>query len=108
MSFYIKQNDTAPSLKATLKDGDGNVINLTDASVRFHMRTVGGASSVVDAAATVNSPATAGVVQYDWVAADTVTTGAYQAEFEVTYGNSKIESFPNNGYIRVQIVDDIT
>ena len=53
MSFYIKQNDTAPSLKATLKDGDGNVINLTDASVRFHMRTVGGASSVVDAAATV-------------------------------------------------------
>jgi len=108
MTFYIKQNDTAPSIRATLKDGDGDVINLTDATVRFHMRTIGGTSTKVDASATVNSPATAGVVQYDWDAADTDTIGSFQAEFEVTYGNSKIESFPNNGYIRVEITDDIT
>jgi hypothetical protein len=108
MTFYIKQNDTAPSIRATLKDGDGNVINLTDATVRFHMRTIGGTSTKVDAAATVNSPATAGVVQYDWDAADTDTVGSYQAEFEVTYGDLSVETFPNNGYIRVEITDDIT
>ena len=108
MTFYIKQNDTSPSIRATLKDGDGTVINLTDASVRFHMRTVGGTSTTTDSAASIVSPATGGIVQYDWVAADTDTVGSYQAEFEVTYSDSSIETFPNNGYIRVEITDDIT
>ena len=107
MTFYIKQNDTTPAIKATLKDGDGTVINLTDASVRFHMRKVGGETSVVDSAATVVSPATSGIVQYSWIGADTVNTGLYSAEFEITYGNGKIETFPNSDYIRVEIVDDI-
>ena len=108
MTFHIKQNDTSPSIRATLKDGDGTVINLTDASVRFHMRTVGGTSTKTDSAASIVSPATSGIVQYDWVAADTDTVGSYQAEFEVTYGDNSIETFPNNGYIRVEITDDIT
>jgi len=108
MTFYVKQNDTAPSLRATLKDGSNTVIDLTGASVRFHMRTVGGTSAKVDAAATVISPATSGIVQYNWVAADTDTIGSYQGEFEVTYSDSAIETFPNNGYIRVEIIDDIT
>lgn len=105
MTFYIKQNDTQPRMLATLKDGDENVIDLTDATVRFHMRTVGG-SVVTDAAAVVVTAAS-GLVRYDWQAADTDTVGSYQAEFEVTYADGTIETFPNNGYIRVQIGDDI-
>lgn len=108
MTFYVKQNDTAPSIRATLKDSDNTVINLTGATVRFHMRTIGGTTAKVDSAATVVSPATSGVVQYDWVAADTDTVGTYQAEFEVTYSDGTIETFPNNGYIVVEITDDIT
>lgn len=107
MSFYVKQNDTKPAMRATLKDGDGTVINLTDATVRFHMRVIGATSNTVDAAATVVSPATSGVVQYSWDAADTATIGTYQAEFEVTYGDLSVETFPNTGYIVVEIVDDI-
>lgn len=107
MTFYIKQNDTNPALKATLKDGDGTVINLTDASVRFHMRKVGNDTSVVDAAATIVSPATSGIVQYAWTGSDTANTGLYSAEFEITYGDGKIETFPNSDYIRVEILDDI-
>jgi len=38
MTFYVKQNDTSPAMLATLQDADGNAINLTAASVRFHMR----------------------------------------------------------------------
>jgi len=108
MTFYVKQNDTSPSIRATLKDGDNNAIDLTDADVRFHMRTIGGTTAKTDAAASIVSPATNGVVQYDWTLSDTDTVGTYQAEFEVTYSGGAIETFPNNGYIAIVITDDIT
>ena len=107
MTFYIKQNDTGPAMLATLQDANGNAINLVGASVRFHMRSVSGGNPVVDAAATVVT-ALSGIVRYNWVAADTDTVGTYQAEFEVTYADASIETFPNDGYIAVQIIDDIT
>lgn len=106
MTFYVKQNDTSPAMLATLQDAEGNAVNLTGATVRFHMRSVGG-NPVVDAAATIVTPLS-GIVRYNWVAADTDTAGTYQAEFEVTYADASIETFPNDGYIVVQIIDDIT
>ena len=107
MTFYIKQNDTSPAMLATLQDADGNAVNLTGATVRFHMRAVGGNEVVVDDAVTVVTPLS-GIVRYDWSADDTDTIGSYQAEFEVTYADASIETFPNDGYIRVEIIDDIT
>jgi hypothetical protein len=107
MAFFIKQNDTSPSLRAILKDGDEIAINLTGATVRFHMRTVGGETAAVDADASIVT-AESGIVQYLWDAADTATVGSYQAEFEVTFSGGAVETFPNNGYIRVEITDDIT
>jgi hypothetical protein len=107
MTFYIKQNDTGPAMLATLQDASGNAINLVGASVRFHMRSVMGGNPVVDAAATVVTAAS-GIVRYNWVSADTNTIGTYQAEFEVTYADASIETFPNDSYIPVQIIDDIT
>lgn len=106
MAFFIKQNDTAPSIRATLENGNGDPINLTGATVRFHMRVLGANNTKVDAAATVIS-ASAGIVQYNWIAADTNTIGTYTAEFEVTYADNTVETFPNNTYIRVEITDDI-
>jgi len=106
MSFYIKQDDTTPSLRADLKNGSGNNVDLLDATVRFHMREVGSTNVVVDADATVISEA-GGTVQYDWVAGDTADVGSYQVEFEVTYPTGTVETFPNNGYIRVEIISDI-
>ncbi len=105
MAFYLKQNDTAPSIRATLENGNGDPIDLINASVRFHMRALG-SNTKVDAAATVISAAL-GIVQYNWIAADTNTVGTYTAEFEVTYPDATVETFPNNTYIRVEITDDI-
>ena len=107
MTFYVKQNDTSPAMLATLQDANGDAINLTAATVRFHMRAVGSSQVVVDQAAVVVTPLE-GLVRYDWAADDTDTIGSYQAEFEVTYADSSIETFPNDGYIRVEIIDDIT
>lgn len=106
MAFYVKQNDTSPAMLATLQDGDGNAINIQGASVRFHMRQIGRSDIVVDAPAVIVTPIE-GLVRYDWGAADTDTVGSYQAEFEVTYNDASIETFPNDGYIRVEIIDDI-
>jgi hypothetical protein len=106
MTFYIKRNDTSPSMLATLQDADGDAVNITAASVRFHLRPIGSQTVTVDEAATIVT-ALDGLVRYDWQAADTDTIGSYQAEFEVTYEDGTVETFPNDGYIRVEIISDI-
>jgi len=60
---YLKQNDTSPTLDAILTDADGNIVPVTGASVRFHMRHVGSSTLKIDAAATVVD-GTAGHVRY--------------------------------------------
>jgi hypothetical protein len=106
MTFYIKRNDTSPSMLATLQDADGNAVNVTGATIRFHLRAIGSDAVTVDSAAVIVTPFE-GIVRYDWDAADTDVAGSYQAEFEVTYADASIETFPNDGYIRVNITGDI-
>jgi hypothetical protein len=105
-TFYIKQNDTSPAISGTCTDADGNAIDLTGASVRFHMRAKSDGTTKVDAAGAVISAA-AGTIKYAWAAADTDTNGRYEAEFEITYADSSVETFPNTGYITVVVKDDI-
>lgn len=107
-TFTIKQNDTSPSLQVSLTDSAGSAIDLTGAtSIRFHMRLPSATAAKVDAAAATVGASTAGVVKYDWSAGDTDTAGLYQAEFEVTYSDSSIETFPNGGYLLVNVLDDL-
>jgi 5-hydroxyisourate hydrolase-like protein (transthyretin family) len=94
MAFYIKQNDTSPSLQATLKDASGSAINLSGASVQIHMEAVDGTLKV-NKTMTVTDQVN-GIVEYDWVSGDTDTAGTYYVEFQVTYSDSTIETFPNN------------
>lgn len=91
---------------ATLQDSNDTAVNIVGASVRFHLRPIGSSQVTVDAPATIVT-ADEGIVRYDWQAADTDTIGAHQAEFEVTYADASIETFPNDGYIRVEIISDI-
>lgn len=87
-TFSIKQNDTSPSLQAICRRENG-AVDLTNAdSVRFHM------GSLVNAAATFADRAT-GLVQYDWQTGDTATVGSYPVEFQVTWTDGRIETFPN-------------
>ena len=53
MGFKIKQNDTSPLMVVTLKDAAGNAIDLTAATVRFHMKRISSTTGKVDGAATV-------------------------------------------------------
>jgi len=103
--FNIKRNDTSPSIAGVLKDADGNVRDLTSATIRFHMIDKDD-TTVVDAAATILN-ATTGRVAYEWSAADTVTSGGFRGEFEVTFADATIETFPNTGYIPIRIYEDL-
>ena len=53
MAFIIKQNDTSPLLVVTLKDANGSPIDLTAATVTFHMKRIATSTVKVDGAATV-------------------------------------------------------
>lgn len=105
--FYIKQNDTSPSFLITCKDGAGTVVPIVGATVVFNMRAkdstdmkiTRGACEVVDGAA--------GTARYLWQVGDTDTVGTYEAEFEVTFADGKVETFPNRGYKLVKIEDDL-
>jgi hypothetical protein len=105
MAFKIKQNDTSPSLQATLKDASFTPINLTESQVRFHMKSVDGALKI-DAPMVVVTPLQ-GLIQYDWQSGDTDTVGTYYIEFEVTYSDASIETFPNDGNKVVSIVKEL-
>jgi len=98
--FYIKQGDTRPAIKAQLYN-DSSEVDLTGATVRFIM------GGVVDAAATVTSALT-GAVQYQWETADTVDAGSFEGEFEVTFSDGRIETYPNNGYLDILITEQIS
>jgi len=104
MKFYIKQNDTSPSMLATLQDANGVAVDVTSATVNFYMGNING--NVVNSTATIVDAA-AGQVRYDWVALDTANSGMYQAEFEVIYVGGTKETFPNNDYISVVIKPDL-
>jgi hypothetical protein len=102
--FEIKRNDTAPSIRYALEP---TTIDLTGASVRFKMKVTGSATQLFDKAAVVITATGTPTVQYNWVSADTSTKGFFDAEFQVTYSDTTIETFPNKGFISVHISEDI-
>jgi hypothetical protein len=100
--FYIKQNDTSPALLYELVPQPDSVAG---ASVVFNMRSgtnvkVNRGSGSVES----SNPIT---LRYDWVVGDTDTVGEYEGEFEITYSDGSVGTWPNRGYIPVVISDDV-
>lgn len=107
MLFWMKQGDTLPSLTATIRDAAGALVDFTSATaITFKMRNQAGAL-LVDRAAIVGTPATAGVLRYDWRPEDTALAGIFNAEFEVVFGPEAKQTFPTDGFIRVMIGGDL-
>ena len=102
-TFRLKRGDTSPALRFALSPA---TVNLAGATVVFNMRSVGGVPVISRAAASIvtSSPP---VVEYIWTAEDTAAPGLFQAEFEVTYTDGAVETFPNDGNITVQISGDL-
>jgi hypothetical protein len=104
--FYIRQNDTEKKIEARLQDVRGTTPDLTGATCKFLMRNKDTGAVKVNQPATIVAATTADV-EYSWAAADTDTVGTFEAEFEATLASGKKLSFPNKGWITVEITDDI-
>lgn len=106
MPFTIKRNDTSPVIQTTLTDPLGNAIDLTGATVRFHMKKYRASVAKIDQPVTIVDE-DAGVVRYQWQSGDTDTVGSYQAEFEVSFIDGTVETFPNADFIQIDVIYDL-
>lgn len=105
-TFVIKRQDRRPVLRAQLLDENDAPVDLTGASVRFLMTNKLGQAPVVNAPAAIVDPAS-GTLEYQWAAGDTDVPGCYVAEFEVTFPDGTKRTFPGDGYIYMEIRQDI-
>jgi hypothetical protein len=105
MAFYIKQNDTSPSILAELKDANNTPVNLTAATAKIFIKSVDGTLKVNEDLQIIN--AALGVVRYDWQVGDTNTVGTYSVEFQVTYTDGAVETFPNTGSIALVVTKEL-
>lgn len=105
--FTIKKGDTRPAIQATLSSAPTDVLT----SVVFNMKTKDGTAVVTRGSGTIvqqPSSTLAAVVKYQWQSADTATAGSgYQGEFEVTYDDSRVETYPNNRNLDILITEDL-
>lgn len=105
--FTIKRNDTKKAIDGILKS-NAAVVNLTSCTVKFIMSLASKKNAVpkVKKSATIVDPL-AGTVSYQWVTGDLDTKGTYDAEWEVTFLDGKVATFPDDGYLTVEVVADL-
>ena len=105
MSIIIKRGDTRNCIKAFLKDSHGEPIDLSDCVVTFHMAPIT-LPAIINRSVHVQDR-TNGEVWVVWKPGETDIAGTYQAEFKVLYKDGRKETFPNDGYISIKILEDL-
>lgn len=96
MTIVLKRGDRLPAVEAQLLDAAGGAVDLTGATVRFHVADPKG-PVVINQPATIVTPAE-GRVKYAWASGETdALRGAYYWEFEVTLSGMTL-SVPNGGH----------
>lgn len=107
----VRQHDTAPPATDTFLDASGSPVDLTGATVRFHMATWD-LSMVVIPSGTVTAIGggaldATGTMQYAWQAADVANRGVFRAEWQATLPNGAIRTYPTEEYAVVEITADL-
>ncbi len=95
----IKSNDTKNGIHAIIKS-DGKPVDLTGLSVEISISN--GVRSRVQVLDAKN-----GEVFYPLEGSAVAKSGYYNYEFKVIYEDKRIETFPNEGYLKLRIHDDI-
>lgn len=103
----IKRNDTRPYFQVELIDGYGQEVSLAAGdTVRFTMTDSSDNRVKVERQLAVFVVGT-GNVEYQWQVGDTDTVGFFDAEWEVTYADGTVETFPAGHFDAVEIVGDL-
>jgi len=112
MNFSIKSGDTSPSI-AYVPILQADQI-LTGATVVFSAVGDNGLLTIDKQAASIAMIDVDGEgtmeegFKYDWKTADTLTMGLLKkGEFQVTFADGSIETFPNVGYIDLTMTEEL-
>ena len=113
MTRRIKQGATSPALTMTLQETtEAGVTQALDVSTATTI-TVDIKSRDRNTVAVENgtcsyvTDGTDGQVTYSWSSGDTDTTGGFDVEVVVTWPDSTVTKFPDEGYGEVHITDDL-
>jgi hypothetical protein len=110
MTFQIKKGDTSPALKAKLINPDGSPAALSLAEeVEFYLNDPKDNEKIsddLDGNVSILN-ASDGQVQYQWKDGQTDNVGQKEAEFVVTFENGTVQSYPNNGFLYINILKDV-
>lgn len=101
----IKRRDTRHAIKAILRDASGDPVDLTGCNVKFVMAPPARPATICREPHIEN--AENGEIWVVWVPGETDKSGTYLAEFKVTYPDGRVETFPSDGYISIQIMNDL-
>lgn len=109
--FYLKKSDTRPTLEVQLLDPDGSAHDLTGSSSwKVHVRV---GSAVFSRDMTPDVDLTTGVLRYVWLGTDWTTgtpvlaAGTYRMEFEVVGPGGARMTWPNDGFDRLIVTEDL-
>jgi hypothetical protein len=108
LTQYYSEGDTAPPLRATLRDGAGDPIDLTTVlSVKIFIaysrptyyynptiRIVDGAECIIE-----NQVTNRGEVRWEPQVGDLTPPGAFEYVFGITYGDGSFQTIPPNTYL---------
>jgi len=105
--FFIKRNDTLPSLEISIVDraclGNKIPFNLSGVTAcTFTMTTDCGDMKIMAKSAQIVSYS-GGTIAYNWDPEDTNESGVYNGEFKLIFSGGNIMSIPQIGNIAVEI-----
>lgn len=101
----IKRNDTRPYWPVTLTYEDGTIPDLSGATIRFLALDSSGTLAIDASAFVTNGPG--GECEWRPTADETAAADIYRAEWEVTFIDGTIQTFPTRGYDRLKIIGDL-
>lgn len=116
MQAYIKTGDTRTPIAAKIKMPDGKPVPLAGASVTFTMSRTKtnylGRRVKTDDPPLINAPAliigmNPSRICYAFEPGETDQSGVMFGEFEVEYPDGSTETFPNVGYITINIAESL-
>lgn len=102
VNFRIDKDATLPPLRLQVID-QGSVVDFTGGAVTFSMENLQGTAKIINAVAVLESPATDGIIKYEWAAADTDTDDIFIGQFKVVVGTRQY-LVPNNSAERLRIL----
>lgn len=107
-TFYLKLNDTRPTLRVVLRNPDGTVFSLAGTSgYQLHIKPAD--SAVITRTMTKVGIDDDGTLQYIWQESDwdDLVAGRHRMEYEVTGSDGFRVTFPNSTYDQLVISADL-